>query len=108
MFKTIVNFRYDRGRLGIDSKLTRPWPKTEMDNLLLLKEINRDLDLVAQYEGLAEFEGMQQLGNAFKGMTIRRSMDSAVEGPFILDHDDAEVSDKFLKDWFRSYRKGRK
>lgn len=107
MFKTIVNFRYDRGRLSIDSMLTRKWDSALVDAAATIREINpaavaalyanQDSDLVA---------GMKQLANAEHGMKMRRAMDSAIEGPFILNHED-EMGDEELIAWFKKNKKQR-
>ena len=108
MYKTIVNFRNDFGKKSIDSSLTRKWDATAVDTLTMLKGINPSLDLLEQYSQVPEYEGMKQMAHAFKGMSMRRACDSAIDGPYILDHEEPELSDKFLIDWWRAQRKRRR
>lgn len=102
MFKTVVNFRHDRGRLSIDSHLTCKWDSTLVDAAATIREVN-PAAVAVLYANANEslVEGMKQLVRAEQGMRVRRAMDSAIEGPFVLDHEEP-MTDKELIAWFKA------
>ena len=105
MLKTVVNFRWDKRKVSIDSCLTREWDATLVDAAATIGEAN-PAAVAVLYAGVDQelVDGMKELVRAQHGMSIRRACDSAIEGPFVLDHE-MEITDKDLIAWFKTRNK---
>jgi hypothetical protein len=107
MLKTVVNFRWDEGKLSIDSHLCKEWDSLLVSAAGAMYHINHEA-VQPLYEASPLFAGMEELCRAQRGMVTRSVMDSAIKGPFIIDHE-APLTDKELIAWYRANkRKGRK
>jgi hypothetical protein len=107
MLKTVVNFRHDEGKLGIDACLTREWDPLLVSAAGAMYHINHEA-VQPLYDASPLFAGMEELCRAQRGMVTRSVMDSAIKGPFVIDHE-VPLSDKELITWYRANkRKGRK
>jgi hypothetical protein len=89
--------------------MCREWDNTLVEAAGSLQELSPNAVAVLYANADQQVvHGMTQLARAEYGMKVRRAADSAIEGPFILNHEES-MSDKELITWYRANkRKGRK